>query len=434
MTSLPVASQNTAGQDTGRQDAEHEATDRPWASPSRRILIGLLLAFLVLQPADVVRIVQHGPSSGVQWFQLIGAVVLTGIVFWQFSSAKTGDWRTHWVSLLAISALALALFIVGGPNWLATVAVAAAICGRFSRFPAPVIATALVFSLTGLILAAVHHYRSGDVVAVVLIAPLSALFAYSAVGRAETLNRLRRTRAELARAAVAEERLRIARDLHDLLGHSLSLITLKAELAGRIIGTDPDRAARELSELESVARQSLADVRGAVAGFRQPDLAGELVAARQLLDAAGITTKITSGDTAALPQEADSALAWAVREGATNVVRHSTATQVSITVSADAAAAIAEIRDNGQAATKGNGPLHSAGTGPARLTEGPDGAAPAEPRPGFAGSGLAGLTERVRSLGGQIAAGSAGGHGFLLRVTVPLSKSSEIRANATMDV
>jgi two-component system, NarL family, sensor histidine kinase DesK len=431
MTSLSAASQNAAGQDTVSQD-----TDRPWASRSRRILIALLLAFLVLQPADVSQIVLHGARSDLQWFQLVGAVVLTGVVFWQFSSAEARDWRTHWVSLLAISALALALFIVGGPNWLATVAIAAAICGRFSRTPAPVIATALVFSLTGLILAAVHHYRSGNVVAVVLIAPLSALFAYSAVGRAETLNRLRRTRAELARAAVAEERLRIARDLHDLLGHSLSLITLKAELAGRIIGTDPDRAAREISELESVARQSLADVRGAVAGFRQPDLAGELVAARQLLDAAGIAATITSAETAELPQEVDSALAWAVREGATNVVRHSTATQVSISVSADAAGAVAEIRDNGQTATDGNGPLHSAGTGLAGPTAGPTDrrAALAEPRPGFAGSGLTGLTERVRSLGGQIAAGSIGGHGFLLRVAIPLSRSPAIRADRTMDV
>ena len=399
-------------------------TDGPW-SRYRRILIGIALAVLVLQPGNVFRILLRGPESGLQWFQLTGAVVLTGVVLWLFSRAAAPGWRAHWVSLIAISALALALFISGGANWLATVAVAAAICGRFSRSVAPVIATALVFSLTGLILATVHHYASGNLAAVLLIAPLAALFAYSATARAETLSRLRRTRAELARAAVAEERLRIARDLHDLLGHSLSLITLKAELAGRVIRTDPDRAATEISELESVARQSLADVRGAVAGFRQPDLAGELVAARQLLDAAGIAAEITSAEIAGLPRELDSALAWAVREGATNVVRHSSATQVSITVSVGQTQAVAEIRDNGQPAPASNRPLPTSAAAPAELTAGPDGrVALARPRPVFAGSGLAGLTERVRSLGGEIAAGAAGGHGFLLRVAVPLSAPS----------
>jgi two-component system, NarL family, sensor histidine kinase DesK len=416
-----------AGDTVGAQGGTERDRDADglWAFRGRRPLIGIVLAVLVLQPGDVFRILAHGPESGLQWFQLTGPVVLTGIVLWLFSRAAAPGWRAHWVSLTAISALALALFIAGGANWLATVAVVAAICGRFSRTLAAAIATALVFSLTGLILAIVHHYASGNLAAVLLIAPLSALFAYSATERAETLSKLRRTRAELARAAVAEERLRIARDLHDLLGHSLSLITLKAELAGRVIRTDPDRAATEISELESVARQSLADVRGAVAGFRQPDLGGELVAARQLLDAAGIASEITSAGTAGLPQELDSALAWAVREGATNVVRHSTATQVIITVSVGPAQAVAEIRDNGQQAPASNGPLPTPGTAQAVLTAGPDGRATlARPRPAFAGSGLAGLTERVRSLGGEITAGTVAGHGFLLRVAVPLSAPS----------
>jgi len=397
-------------------------TDGPWVSRYRRILIGAFFALLVLEPFHFVL---RGAHSDLDWLETAGAVVLAGIVFWQFSSADLGVRRTHWAILLIVSVLALALFIAGGPSRLATVAIAAATCGRFSRTAAPVIATALVFSLTGWVLGIIHHYQSGNLVAVLLIGPLAALFAYSATARAETLDKLRRTRAELARAAVAEERLRIARDLHDLLGHSLSLITLKAELAGRIIGTDPDRAASEIGELESVARQSLADVRGAVAGFRQPDLAGELVAARQLLDAAGIAADITSPDTAGLPREVDSALAWAVREGATNVVRHSTATRVFVTVNVDPAQAVAEIRDNGQPGPASNRLLPTSAAAPADLTAGPDGrVALARPRPVFAGSGLTGLAERVRGLGGEIVAGAASGHGFLLRVAVPLSAPS----------
>jgi two-component system sensor histidine kinase DesK len=215
---------------------------------------------------------------------------------------------------------------------------------------------------------------------------------------------------------VAEERLRIARDLHDLLGHSLSLITLKAELAGRVVGTDPDRATREIAELESVARQSLSDVRAAVAGYRQPDLAGELAAARQLLDSAGIAARISAADTAGLSQDIDAALAWTVREGTTNVVRHSRATRVDISVSTGPAVAVAEISDNGPPAIDDLGPLAVPAPGEPDQRDGP---APSG-RVRTGGSGLAGLAERIRSLGGDLAAGTTEPHGFRLRVAVPL--------------
>lgn len=382
----------------------------------RKVVVSIFLAVILLQPA--VHLLSSA-RSGLEWFQLSGALTLTGVVLWQVTSAKVSDLRTQWPSLLITLALAIALFVVGGPGWLAAPAVAAAMCGRYSRTPVPAVIGAVACSGAGVILVAVHHVRSGDIFAVLVIAPLAALFSYSASRRVETMNMLRRTRAELARAAVAEERLRIARDLHDLLGHSLSLITLKAELAGRVIGTDPDRAAREIGELECVARRSLADVREAVAGFRQPDLAAELAAARQMLDTAGITARIdaTTND---LPQEVDAALAWTVREGTTNVVRHSRATHVSILVAARSVSAVAEISDNG----------------PAWPEDGADGARPAWPgsivsiappatitpaRPAPAGSGLGGLAERVRALGGELAAGAVDGRGFLLRVVVPLS-------------
>lgn len=255
----------------------------------RRVVICAAIAFILLQPAFHLL---HGPDTGLQWFQLLGAVALAVVVIWRFASTGLSDRGVPLVELVIILALAIALFVVGGIGWLGTVAVAAAACARFSRTPWPAVAGATACVIAGIVLIFAHHYPSGNTFSVIVVAPLSALFAYSAARRADTLAMLRRTRAELARAAVAEERLRIARDLHDLLGHSLSLITLKAELAGRVLGADPDRAAREIAELESVARQSLSDVREAVAGFRQPDLAGELVAARQLLDAAGIASQI----------------------------------------------------------------------------------------------------------------------------------------------
>ena len=384
----------------------------------RRTVLSLVFTFILLQPT--ASLVTH-PLTASGWFQVFAAIVLLALVLWKTWVNAPGAQPTPWVVLFVILALAIALFVVGGKSgdWLAALAFAAAMCGRYSAHPAPAIIAAAACAVTGFVVASVHHYNYGSTFAAVAIGPLAGLFAYGAGRRADTLAMLRRTRAELARAAVAEERLRIARDLHDLLGHSLSLITLKAELARRVISTDPDRASREVAELETVARQSLSDVREAVAGFRQPDLAGELSAARQLLDAAGIAVDIWTTGADDLIQPVDATLAWAIREGATNIVRHSRATKVSIRVSASEQAAVAEISDNGPAATPdGTGsraPAALAAPGPAER------AATRLPRPAFAGSGLAGLAERVRSLGGELAAGAVEPRGFLLRVVVPLS-------------
>jgi two-component system, NarL family, sensor histidine kinase DesK len=381
----------------------------------RRVAFAIVIAVVLLGPAYHA-LIAHPTAK--DWVLIVGALVMAGLTAWVLNFVDPSDPRDSWPVTIVLLALGITLFAVGGDRWLGALAVAAGISGRV-RGPRGIslIGPALC-TITGVVVATVDHYNFGNAVAAVVIPPLAGLFANSAIRRVEAVESLRRTRAELARAAAAEERLRIARDLHDLLGHSLSLITIKAELAGRLMGADPGRAAKEIAELESVARQSLSDVREAVAGFRQPDLAGELVAARQLLDAAGITTEITAADTSGLARDVDSALAWAVREGATNVVRHSRATRVAIKVSRGPSTVVAEISDNGPAAPEGNegGPAL-----PAARTAGPDGRAVARARPVFGGSGLAGLAERVRSLGGELAAGSVDSRGFLLRVVVPLS-------------
>jgi two-component system sensor histidine kinase DesK len=212
------------------------------------------------------------------------------------------------------------------------------------------------------------------------------------------LREVHTARAELARMAVLEERLRMARDLHDLLGHTLSLITLKSELAGRLVEQDPIQAAHEIHEVERVARQTLREVREAVAGYRQPALHSELDGARQLLEAAGIACQIeyTAG---ALPPATDAVLAWTVREGVTNVIRHSRAHHCTIRVTRDAGSVRAEV-----------------------INDGDRGRPQADTLP-VAGSGLAGLTERVRACGGQVEAGPpqmAGTNGFWLRVELPI--------------
>jgi two-component system, NarL family, sensor histidine kinase DesK len=208
-----------------------------------------------------------------------------------------------------------------------------------------------------------------------------------------TVAQLRRAREELALAAVNEERLRFARDLHDLLGHTLSTIVLKSELAGRLVPRTPARAAAEIADVERTARDALQQVRAAVAGYRRPSLVSELAAARELLAAAGIDARIDPSP-AELPLAADGLLGWAVREGVTNVVRHSRARSCTIRLTTHAGRATVEIVDDGSGSDAASG----------------DG-----------GCGLAGLIERATAEGGQVDARSTAGGGFRLAVDVPLN-------------
>jgi two-component system, NarL family, sensor histidine kinase DesK len=253
---------------------------------------------------------------------------------------------------------------------------------------------------------------------------------------------LNQARAELAQMAVAQERERFARDLHDLLGHSLSVITLKAELAGRMLGsrrgeTAPeasafDRAATEIRELEQIARTALTEVREAVSGYRQPTLEGELAGARMALSAAGIEADIQQ-TRVPLDPPVEAVLAWTVREGATNVIRHSGARHCTLRVTTSLTDAGVEVIDDGQGAEVANGGgggggdvVGGGGGGGGRDTS-VDGSVNGTSRPAATlrrragGHGIAGLAERARLVNGTIEAGAVASGGYRLAVTVPVS-------------
>jgi two-component system sensor histidine kinase DesK len=203
---------------------------------------------------------------------------------------------------------------------------------------------------------------------------------------------LHEARAELARLAVAGERARFARDLHDLLGHSLSVIALKAQLARKRLPDDPVTAAADVADIEAVTREALREVREAVSGYRRPQLDAELDGARTALDAAGIETTIERPPVD-LPAEVEAALAWTVREAATNVIRHSGARHSTIRLVPALGQATVEVIDDGRAANGTSG----------------------------GGSGLLGLEERVRQAGGRLEAGPReDGPGFRVRAIVPI--------------
>lgn len=222
-----------------------------------------------------------------------------------------------------------------------------------------------------------------DLVISVVLATL-AVFGFTQL--VQRNRQLQAARDEVAVLAVEQERERIARDMHDILGHSLTVISVKAELAARLMDVDADRARAEVLEVQGLARAALADVRGMVAGTRAVTLAGELAGARQAFDAAGIEADVP-GALDAVPDHLRELFAWAVREGTTNVLRHAAATRVSVTLSADT------------------------------LTIDDDGADAADAPGRGSGNGLAGLSERARRAGARVETGRGPLGGYRLRVT-----------------
>ena len=374
-------------------DDVDDQADR-WSS-TRRLVVCLIVAFFLVLPFFS----KQRPTLAQALFLVPATIILIalfGLVVMAPGSPRRDRAATAW--MIIIVALGVAILIVGGLNWVGAILVAGAGAGSLAKSPRAAVAGTACCAAGGLGVGLYHDVNYGGSLVLSLGPVLAAFFAYSAARRAELVVKLRETRAELARMAVADERLRIARDLHDLLGHSLSLITLKAELAGRLIGADPDRAAGEISDVEAVARRSLGEVRAAVTSYRQPTLAAQLAEAHQMLVAAGMDCVVHAPASLDLAPDVEALLAWTVREGATNVVRHSGAHTVTISVTAAAGEATAEVADDGVGPAWGSGER---------------------------GSGLTGLTERARELGAEISAGEGrGGKGFRLVVRVPASRFS----------
>ncbi len=199
-------------------------------------------------------------------------------------------------------------------------------------------------------------------------------------------HRLSLAHEQIEHLAKVAERERIARDLHDVLGHTLSLIVLKSELAGRVLNTDPQRAQREIGEVEQTARKALSEVREAVGGYRAQGLDAELARARQTLALAGVALE-SEGDPPRLEPVTESVLSLALREAVTNIVRHAQASRCRLTVNTDSARIRLILRDNGR-----GGIEHE-------------------------GNGLRGMRERVASLGGRLAIEST--EGTTLTIEIP---------------
>jgi two-component system sensor histidine kinase DesK len=205
---------------------------------------------------------------------------------------------------------------------------------------------------------------------------------------------LRAANREVARLAVAEERARVARDVHDVLGHSLTTVTLKLGLIRRLLETNPGEVERliiEVGEAEQLSRQALSEVRATLSGYRSASLSAEVAGARAALASAGIAADLPRAVDNVLPEYQES-FAYVLREGVTNVLRHSGATSCEVRLGES----WLEVRDNGAAACNSG-----------------------ESRADGGGAGLTGLADRLAAIGGRIDAGPVPGGGFLLRASVP---------------
>ena len=201
---------------------------------------------------------------------------------------------------------------------------------------------------------------------------------------------LRKANEEIEHLAKVAERERIARDLHDVLGHTLSVITLKSELAGKLMDRDPQRAGKEIREVSEISRQALSDVRDAIRGYRAKGLAAELALAKSTLETAGLTVQCDAATTIKLPAMQESVLSLALREGVTNVVRHAQARTCRVRLEQQNQSCRLEIHDDGQGFVTGEG------------------------------NGLRGMRERVEMLGGSLDRHNE--RGTKLTITLPLKE------------
>ncbi|MBT2507356.1 sensor histidine kinase [Streptomyces sp. ISL-98] len=239
---------------------------------------------------------------------------------------------------------------------------------------------------------------AGGVAGVLFVAFFALLTTRSSAWFMAVIWELDQARDVAARLAVAEERLRFGRDMHDVMGRNLAVIALKSELAVQLARRGRPEAAEQMAEVQRIAQESQREVREVVRGYREADLPAELEGARGVLSAAGIDCLIDRGPDEELPAGVQSALGWVVREATTNVLRHGDARRCTVRLTSGGGLAVLVVENDGAAEVSAASDSGS-------------------------GSGLAGLRERLTAVGGTLRAGPAGPDVFRLTAEVPVAKA-----------
>ena len=365
-------------------EAQWLASQRRWIGGWRRaLLLAVPLVYLIWVAASVG---QNSRGTG----QVAGYAILAAFaVCWVavpllFSPGP--PLRGFWLYYAVLAALFLAeLPFARAAGFVLCIFLTILTVGRLGVRAAPVVAGFGVAALLVPVAIPSWHVSlrgSFDDVTPIGI-PIAGLIVFAMLQVIHGNQALAAARAEVSRLAAENERIRIARDLHDLLGHSLTTITVKAGLARRLGATDPARAVEQITEVEELSRHTLADVRAAVSTYRDVTLVGELARGRELLRASGVAADLPTATDVVDPARSE-LLGWAVREGLTNVVRHAHASTCTVRLSPYGV----EITDDGVGA------------------------------PASAGNGLRGLRERVTAAGGSMDAGPLEPSGWRLQVSL----------------
>jgi two-component system, NarL family, sensor histidine kinase DesK len=312
-----------------------------WIEGRRRLIFPAVLLVYLLYVARAVAKYSHG-AAAVWGYAIIGAFALAWMIALAPISlspsaalatpAPRGTSRRFWI----IYGILAALFVAELPfardvAFVLCVFITILTVARLGARSLPVVIGLALASL--LIPAAVPSWHEtianafDDVTPVAI--PVVALSMFASVRAVQANRALAEAREKLAILAAENERFRIARDLHDLLGHSLTTITVKSGLAYRLGQANHARAVQEMAEVEDLARRTLADVRAAVANYREVTLAGELAAGRELLRAAGVAAELPRAADVVGPAHQE-LFGWVVREGLTNVVRHAHASSCAV--------------------------------------------------------------------------------------------------------
>jgi two-component system sensor histidine kinase DesK len=308
---------------------------------------------------------------------------------------RTRETPLTWGLLIALGAVTFGLTIGYGESWLLLFPLLGLAVGAVTRRGRML--KLITIPLTAAVAGVTFAKASWDSFGVVYGTFISIMVTATILALDQTVDELRETREELARAAVEKERLRFSRDLHDLLGHTLSVIVVKSEAARRLAPRDLDAALAQITDIESVGRQALTEIREAVTGYREGSLTTELDRARDALSSAGIEPVVRQSGPPLEPQT-EALLGWVVRESATNAVRHSGATRCEIEIGGSPERVRLTVTDNGTSA----------------------GATGASAIGGTSGSGLKGLHERLTAAGGTFTSGPLPQGGFRVTAELPV--------------
>jgi len=378
------------------------------------VFTGIWLAYLIGPVVDLITR-HYTPAERAAGLAIIGAFCLIYVVLvpnWPSSP------RYAHAGLAVLAALAAAACILfGGMGaaslWIFVSSASGLLVANHRQAVRVVLAVSacyLLFCYTG-------HVAMTDFLSNLLPVTFLGLAMIGLRRQMQLTNELHRAREEVAQLAANEERLRLARDMHDLTGQSLSMITLKSELAARLLGrlpasADRDRARDEAEQVAAVSRQTLKDIREAISGYRRPTLAVEIITARTALASAGIAARDDADLTllsGTFDLDTEAALAWCLREAVTNVIRHSGAKTCHISLARRGSTMELQVRDDG----------HGLIADPAR--------------PAAAGSGLRGISERLGAVGGALELRPDAHPGFCLIATVPAARAASaapVRATA----